>query len=1053
MSLPIPQPKPHPLLGNLPEMSVEAGALFNFMRLAKLYGPILKLDIIGREVILVSSHELIHELCDESRFDKQISRPLQNVRSFAGDGLFTAYTHEPNWLRAHRILMPAFGPLAIRELFEPMRDVAEQMMLRWERFGPDAVIDVADNMTRLTLDTIALCAFDYRFNSFYQNEMHPFVDAMVSALEESGNRLRRLPLQNQLMLLTQKRYEDNIHYLHKIADELIAERKRDPRGADKQDLLNRMLQGRDPVSGEGLSDENIRYQLVTFLIAGHETTSGLLSFALHLLLKHPHILHQARAEVDAVLGTSAAGTDDLPKLGLIDRILKESLRLWPTAPAFAVHPHHETLLAGKYAVKPDDIILVLLPMLHRDPAIWGDDVEKFDPDRFLPEAYARLPEDAWKPFGNGQRACIGRPFAMQEAQLVLAMILQRFDLIPHDPAYQLKIKETLTIKPEGLQIRVQRRGAGPIGPRRPVGPPQTLKPPEPRLQPVGETTGLLVLYGSNTGSAKAFAQRIAGDAPARGFSPTLAAMDEYAHQLPQQGAVAIVTASYEGQPPDNARQFVAWAESLPAGALKGVHYTVFGCGNRDWVHTYQAVPKRVDKALDTAGATRLRARGEADARGDFFGDFDRWYEGFWDELAAAFGQHAAAGASPRLSVERVSETRAERLRESELRAATVLVNRELVDLSRPAARSKRHLELQLPEGMSYRAGDYLAVLPINPADTVARALRRFGFERESRIVIQAPGASALPTGHPVGVAEVLASYVELGQPATRRQVEQLAAATACPPEKRALEALAQEPAYADEVLARRVSVLELLERFGACELDFADFLAMLPSMRPRQYSISSSPLWQPDRCTLTVAVVDAPALSGQGRFLGAASTYLAQLQPGDKLSVAVRASNSAFHPPDRLDTPLMLVCAGTGLAPFRGFLQERALRAASGETPGPALLFYGCDDPEGDYLYRDELEAWEQAGIVQLRPAFSAVGDPVRFVQHRVWQDRAEVIALFRQGARVFVCGDAQRLLPGLRQTIVEMYREATGADADAASAWLTGLERDHARYYADVFA
>jgi cytochrome P450/NADPH-cytochrome P450 reductase len=145
-------------------------------------------------------------------------------------------------------------------------------------------------------------AFDYRFNSFYQREMHPFIGAMVDALAEAGARTRRPELASKMLLRTKRAYEDDLALMREIADALIAERKRDPDAAQKKDLLGLMLQGRDPVTGEGLSDENIRFQLVTFLIAGHETTSGLLSFATYFLVKNPRVLQKARAEVDAVFG-------------------------------------------------------------------------------------------------------------------------------------------------------------------------------------------------------------------------------------------------------------------------------------------------------------------------------------------------------------------------------------------------------------------------------------------------------------------------------------------------------------------------------------------------------------------------------------------------------------------------------------------------------------------------------------------------------------------------------------------------------------------------------
>src|SRR5262249_102800 len=390
--------------------------------------PIYRLTFGDRTTTVLGSQELVNEVCDESRFSKKVHRPLEVIRDFAGDGLITAYSDEPNWAKAHRLLLPAFGPIGIRSMFDKMEDIAEQMLLRWERFGPDAVIDVADNMTRLTLDTIALCAFDYRFNSFYQNEMHPFVAAMVGALDEAGARGRRPEIASRLMLHAKRRYGADIALMNQVADTLIAARNRDPEATSRHDLLNLMLNGRDPDSGEGLSEENIRYQMVTFLIAGHETTSGLLSFAIYLLLRNPAVLQKARAVVDEALGSERPRIEDLAKLRYLEQILQESLRLWPTAPAFAVAPREPTTIAGQFAVTPEDTLLVLIPTLHRDATVWGEDAETFLPDRFSAEAAAKLPANSWKPFGNGMRSCIGRGFALQEAQLVLSMILQRFDL-------------------------------------------------------------------------------------------------------------------------------------------------------------------------------------------------------------------------------------------------------------------------------------------------------------------------------------------------------------------------------------------------------------------------------------------------------------------------------------------------------------------------------------------------------------------------------------------------------------------------------------------------
>jgi cytochrome P450/NADPH-cytochrome P450 reductase len=214
-------------------------------------------------------------------------------------------------------------------------------------------------------------------------------------------------------------------------------------------------------------------------------------------------------------------------------------------------------------------------------------------------------------------------------------------------------------------------------------------------------------------------------------------------------------------------------------------------------------------------------------------------------------------------------------------------------------------------------------------------------------------------------------------------------------------------------------------------------------MRVRQYSLSSSPRQASDRCTLTVAVVDGEAWSGIGQFRGTCSSFLARLAPGDRVAVAVRRPRTPFHPPASNQTPLIMVAAGTGIAPFRGFLEDRALRQAAGEPAGPALLFFGCDHPEIDFLYRDELAAWEAAGVVTVLPAFSRRPDgDVRFVQHRLWQERARVAELLAAGATVLVCGDGRQMAPAVRATLARIHGESGVAD----------LERQ-GRYVVDVFA
>ncbi len=456
----IPHPPQKLLLGNLLDLGATT-QVQDLVKLAREYGPIYWLDFRGAVVMVVSGFDLVDELSDESRFDKSVRGALRKVRQFGGDGLFTAYTQEPNWGKAHSILLPNFSQRAMQGYHAMMLDIAEQLVLKWERLNAGDEIDVVRDMTSLTLDTIGLCGFDYRFNSFYRESNHPFVDAMVGALSGAMSQVRRLPMEDMIRKKEDRKLRADIRFMNETVDRIIKERRES--GEDfttKPDLLSYMLTGVDRKTGERLDDLNIRYQIITFLIAGHETTSGLLSFAIHALLNHPARARpglrggrpgarpRSRGEADLRAGGAAHlhrpdPQGDAPPVA--DRSRVRAPARTRTRPS-----------AGSTSMKKSYNIVVLLPMLHRDRSVWGPQAEAFDPDNFAREAERNRPANAYKPFGNGQRACIGRQFALQEATLVLGMILQRFKLVDHT-RYQLKLKETLTIKPDGFMISIRPR--------------------------------------------------------------------------------------------------------------------------------------------------------------------------------------------------------------------------------------------------------------------------------------------------------------------------------------------------------------------------------------------------------------------------------------------------------------------------------------------------------------------------------------------------------------------------------------------------------------------
>jgi cytochrome P450/NADPH-cytochrome P450 reductase len=223
-------------------------------------------------------------------------------------------------------------------------------------------------------------------------------------------------------------------------------------------------------------------------------------------------------------------------------------------------------------------------------------------------------------------------------------------------------------------------------------------------------------------------------------------------------------------------------------------------------------------------------------------------------------------------------------------------------------------------------------------------------------------------------------------------------------------------------------------------------------LAPRYYSISSSPSGDAARCSVTVAVVEAPASSGRGIYKGVCSNYLAGRRVGDIVHATVRETKAGFRLPDDASVPIIMIGPGTGLAPFRGFLQERAARKVQGAMLGPAVLFFGCRHPEQDYLYADELKAFAAGGITELHTAFSRAEGPKTYVQNLVAAQKDKVWRLIEQGAIVFVCGDGGKMEPDVKATLMSIHQEKTGSNADAASRWIDDLGTKN-RYVLDVWA
>ncbi|TFK87927.1 cytochrome P450 [Polyporus arcularius HHB13444] len=430
MHTPIPSPPGLPFVGNVDAIDKDL-PLQSLHLLAKQYGDIYQLTMFGDTRIIVNSSALMSEVSDEKRFAKKIAANSNQLRNAAGDGLFTS---DSLTSIEDRLLMPIFTPASVCNIADDMLDIVSQLVLKWERFGANTVIDVASDFSRVTLDTICLTAMSYRLNSFYRESLHPFALAMADFLLESTKRGARSQLVQSALIAENAKYDADQKTLFSVADDILAQRRANP--TDRQDILNILMYGVDKETGRGLPEKTIQYNV------RHETTSGMLVFAVYYLLTSPETLRKLREEIDTKIGGRLFTTTDLNTLPYLIAVMRETLRLSPTAPARTVAPFEDVTIGGKYFVRKGQSIIVNTYDCQRDRKVWGDDADEFKPERMLDGKYEALP---------------GGAFAWQEGQIALVTILQHFDLVMDDPHYELQLKQTLSIKPKNFNIRATPR--------------------------------------------------------------------------------------------------------------------------------------------------------------------------------------------------------------------------------------------------------------------------------------------------------------------------------------------------------------------------------------------------------------------------------------------------------------------------------------------------------------------------------------------------------------------------------------------------------------------
>ncbi|MCX2199667.1 sulfite reductase subunit alpha [Pantoea agglomerans] len=537
------------------------------------------------------------------------------------------------------------------------------------------------------------------------------------------------------------------------------------------------------------------------------------------------------------------------------------------------------------------------------------------------------------------------------------------------------------------------------------------------------TTQLHILYGSQTGNAEALAQTAAKSARAKGLVPVVQALgDVDLDVFATMRHVLIVTSTYgEGEMPDNAQLFWDAISASTAPRLEQMHFAVLAIGDTGYDGFCQA-GKFIDMRLEQLGAKRVVDRIDCDI--DFEEPSSEWLNSSMPQFAASAGSSGTVlESAPEAPVIPGSN-------KSNPYAAALITNKRLS--GEQSAKDIRHFEFDLTDsGLKYEAGDALGVIPVNEPSLVSLLLTQLNADYETPV----PGFDR-------SLGDLLTYQFEISEP-SRKLIECVGQNTT---NQELRHVLQHDDKDALGVWLWGKDTLDLLQLELTRTLAVPEFVALLRPLQHRAYSISSSSKAHPDQVHLTVASVRYHS-GGRNRG-GVCSTYLAErVRRGEKPAIFI-SPNKSFRVPANNSAPLIMVGPGTGIAPFRAFLQERQATGAQGKN----WLFFGDQHQEHDFIYQDELLAWRDNGLLtRLDLAFSRDQEKKIYVQSRMLEQGAELYAWLQEGAYFYVCGDASRMAKDVDNALYEVVRQFGGLSTERAADYVDQLKKEK-RYLRDVY-
>jgi cytochrome P450 len=441
-----PGPRGVPIFGNTLEAWRDPIGLMT--RAVAEHGDVAQLRLGPYRYMVLAHPEAIRQVLVDNPNNYTKSRNYDGLRLGLGQGLLTS--EGSLWRRQRKLAQPAFHRERLAGLAEVMVRRTRSTLARWESMG-DVDLDLHQEMMRLTLCVVGEALFGSELDSevlatvdavgVLNRFAHEYVESFVAFLPTW------LPTPSNV------RFWRALRTLDRVVQRIIDTRRRS--GKLGNDLLGMLLGGRDEETGEPIGDRLVRDEVMTFIVAGHETTASALTWTWHLLSQHPGAMHRVRDEVDAVLGDDAPTLSTLPRMETVARVVQESMRLYPPAWSFERQAIEDDRVMG-FDIPSGSIMGISPYLLHRNP-LWWERPEEFDPDRFLPDRIAKRPRYAYLPFGGGPRTCIGSAFAMMESQIAVAMVARRFAPKPC-PARRVDFELDITLRPKGgLRMRMEPR--------------------------------------------------------------------------------------------------------------------------------------------------------------------------------------------------------------------------------------------------------------------------------------------------------------------------------------------------------------------------------------------------------------------------------------------------------------------------------------------------------------------------------------------------------------------------------------------------------------------